>query len=338
MQANHLTRHKKTHEKKEKPKDKVQKRPNRKSTNFFMTFQKPIKYLIVKRLHLHMGNEWVKGLTVGNEWGSGYQPTGHSHALLSVGDPGYSLEKIKEILKGEYRLRPEDIQVAKNVKDCVRYISKEDYRCVSQGHDKDFLSVICRAYLYSLKYDKFKPTAYPYCALIPCQQKQFKEYLEQFYLEQEMDKLTMKTESLELYEWQQKVVMALMMQNDRHVLWLYDEEGGKGKSTLAKYLAIKHDAVILHNSKNADIAIAYNKQKYVVFDYTRTEDSINYSAIEHLKNGIIFSTKYQSSVKFFDAPKILCLSNNLPDLKGLSKDRWHILTFNEDGKLRRHHV
>lgn len=234
--------------------------------------------------------------------------------------------------------KPEDIQTAKSVRDSVRYISKEDYKCVSQGHDKDYLSVICKTYLYHLKYENFNPARYPYCSMIPYQQNQFKEFLDQFYQEMEHDKISAMIENIELREWQSKALMALMMQDDRRVLWIYDEQGGKGKTTLAKYLAVNHEALILHNGSTPDIAMTYNKEKYVILDYTRTEEKINYKAIEHLKNGIIFASKYASSMKFFTPPKIICLSNNLPDINGLSKDRWHILEFNAEGQLRRFNV
>lgn len=342
MFETNLARHKKTHEKKKEDKE-PQKRPNRKSTNFFCTFQTPCKYTIVKHLKYVYKEDsgkrlnWIKALTIGNEWGSGYLPKGHAHALISTKDPGYSLEDMKKQL-ATHRVNPNDIQVAKSVKDSVRYISKEDYKCVSEGHDKDFLSVICRAYLYSLKYKKFLPTGYPYCALTPAQKKEFKEFLEQFYLEQELDNLTINIEKNDLYQWQKDVIQKLDAQNDRKILWLHDEEGGRGKTHLAKFLATKRDAMICHNASTKDVALAYQKQELVIFDYTRTEETINYSAIEHLKNGIIFSSKYQSAMKFFNPPKILCLSNNLPDLKGLSKDRWEIYSFTEEGELTQHDV
>lgn len=341
MRKDTLKRHMKVHQKKDKPnpksKKKTIKRPNRKSTNFFLTFQKPWKYDIVKKLHA-LDNQWVKGLTIGNEWGCGYPPNGHCHALLSVGAPGYSHEDMKKILKEEYRLIPNDIQTAKSVKDSVSYISKEDYRCVSKGHDKDYLSIICKAYLYASKYDTFKHSSYPYCKLGRAQQAQFKEYLTEFMTDNEFDYINAQMDQLELRPWQEKAVKILLNQKDRKVLWLYDEIGGHGKTTLAKYLSIRHGALILNNGATADIALTYNKEKIVIFDYTRTEEKINYKAIEHLKNGIMFSPKYNSHMKFFPPPKVLCLSNNLPDLMGLSKDRWHILEFNSEAKLRRYNL
>lgn len=330
MRKDNLKRHMKTH----KPKEKV-KRLNRTSTNFFLTFQHPCKYALVKRLKMHMGNPWVKGLTIGNEWGSGYQPNGHCHVLLSV-EQGYSLEHLKSKLMDDYRIVPADVQVAKSVKDSVRYISKEDYKCMSSGHDKDYLSVICKAYLYSLKQKKFRPTEYPYCQMVPWQKKEFKEFLEQFYHEQEYDNIIEEMDNIELKFWQKKALHYLINQGSRKVLWIYDEIGGIGKTTLAKYLAVNHDAVILHNGSTPDLAMAYNRQPYVVFDYTRTEEKINYKALEHLKNGIIFSSKYISTMKFFTAPKILCLSNKPPDISGLSEDRWHILEFVREKSPRGH--
>lgn len=79
----------------------------------------------------------------------------------------------------------------------------------------------------------------------------------------------------------------------------------------------------MHNAPTKDIAYAYNYEPWVVFDFTRDKELIvNYSVIEHLKNGVIFSWKYESFTKRFPSPKIICLSNFTPEFDKLSKDRW----------------
>lgn len=113
----------------------------RKGTEFFMTFQTPCKYQLVKKIVNPGFNNWQKGFTVANEWGSGMEVNGHCHALLSTQNR-YSFEEIKKILKDQYNIVPNDIQAPKNKKQVLRYITKEDYKCFSTGHDKDDLSLI----------------------------------------------------------------------------------------------------------------------------------------------------------------------------------------------------
>ena len=48
----------------------------------------------------------------------------------------------------------------------------------------------------------------------------------------------------ELYDWQKDAINKLNEQNDRQILWIVDEEGGKGKTTLCKYLIFNNDALI----------------------------------------------------------------------------------------------
>jgi hypothetical protein len=51
-----------------------------------------------------------------------------------------------------------------------------------------------------------------------------------------------------------------------------------------------------------------------------------FSAIEQIKNGALFSAKYESGDIITETPHILCFSNFLPvSPKALSRDRWTIL-------------
>lgn len=132
----------------------------------------------------------------------------------------------------------------------------------------------------------------------------------------------------ELFPWQQCVVdlVSTPCTNDRMVHWFYDEDGNKGKTQLAKYLAIKYGATVIMNGKFADIAQSIKgNPKVVLFLFPRTiEGRVNYSAIEAVKDGMIFSGKYESSMKIFNSPHVICMANFLPDESALSKDRWNI--------------
>nr|QKV51279.1 putative replication associated protein [Crucivirus sp.] len=125
----------------------------------------------------------------------------------------------------------------------------------------------------------------------------------------------------------------LNQQSRRQILWIHDITGNLGKSFFSDYLCIFENAFEAENAANKDLAYAYKGQKYVVFDFERSNaDVINYGVIEKLKNGKIFSAKYESCSKRFVPPKVICLSNFAPNIKMFSLDRWYILSY-RDGHL-----
>lgn len=143
--------------------------------------------------------------------------------------------------------------------------------------------------------------------------------------EQGLDYMKKEMEKIDLKQWQRKAVKHLENQNDRQVTWVVDEEGGRGKTTLAKSL-IKDGAFYVQGGKTADIAYAYGGQETVVFDFTRDkQETVNYSVIESFKNGILFSPKYESQTKIFKPCRVIVFSNWWPDESRLSADRWDIM-------------
>ena len=129
-----------------------------------------------------------------------------------------------------------------------------------------------------------------------------------------------------LKPWQTKAIKKLLSQDDRKVLWVIDPIGNTGKSFLSKWLAAIHDAFEITSGATKDIAYAYNRQKVVVFDFSRQkQDFVNYAVIEDFKNGRIFSPKYESASIRFESAKVIVFSNWEPDQSMLSKDRWDIM-------------
>nr|WAE42369.1 MAG: replication associated protein [Cressdnaviricota sp.] len=134
-----------------------------------------------------------------------------------------------------------------------------------------------------------------------------------------------------LKKWQIKLFDILKGEpDDRVIHWYYDVEGGKGKSAVAKHLGLK-GAFVCEGSKKTDIACAIklflDKSDFdiAVFDFTRsTEGFVSYSSLEAVKNGAIFSAKYESSMIYFNTPHVIVFANYFPDLSQLSEDRWVI--------------
>lgn len=116
--------------------------------------------------------------------------------------------------------------------------------------------------------------------------------------------------------------------NKREIRWYFDDKGNTGKSWMAKYLSVVHDALVLDNMKGVDGKYLYQGQRIVVFDFVRSnEDHINYGLIEAVKNGLVVSTKYEPQMKVHDNPHVVVFANFMPDFSKLSQDRWKIKDF-----------
>lgn len=123
--------------------------------------------------------------------------------------------------------------------------------------------------------------------------------------------------------WQLRVRSWLMREPDnRHITWVCDEIGGNGKTALALHMVDEHGAARYNSGAASDIAYAYNHEKIVIFDFQRAKEHINYSTMEDLKNGHLFSGKYESRAKRFNPPHVVVLANKWPEFGNMSLDRW----------------
>lgn len=125
----------------------------------------------------------------------------------------------------------------------------------------------------------------------------------------------------------QKIILEhIKSQNDRQITWVHDPVGNTGKTYLSKHLIASQSAIRFTNGRTNDIAYAYKNNPIVVFDFARScEERINYQIIEDLKNGMIFSSKYESQCKIFTPPKIVIMANFAPNITAMSADRWDII-------------
>ena len=63
----------------------------------------------------------------------------------------------------------------------------------------------------------------------------------------------------------------------------------------------------------------------------QTDDGVNYELLEKIKNGRILASKFDSKeLKFHTPNTIVVFSNEKPDVKQLSKDRWKIFYIKDD--------
>lgn len=134
-----------------------------------------------------------------------------------------------------------------------------------------------------------------------------------------------------LYEWQKGILDVLLGEpNDRHIYWLWDEIGNVGKSAFCKYMVVHHDALCVDGKAN-DIfngIVNYKEEKgyypeIILVDCPRHNIGfMNYGALEKVKNGLVFSGKYESRQIVFNCPHVVVFANSEPDYSMYSNDRW----------------
>lgn len=139
----------------------------------------------------------------------------------------------------------------------------------------------------------------------------------------------------DFYPWQLVIKNKIEEEaDDRTINWIYENEGCRGKTALCKHLCYYHNALCV-GGKAADIKYAIVKYKeekgiypeIILIDIPRSFDThfLNYQALEKIKNGLFFSTKYESQQVIMNSPHLFIFSNVEPELNKLSSDRWNIM-------------
>lgn len=138
-------------------------------------------------------------------------------------------------------------------------------------------------------------------------------------------------EGKELYEWQRKITEIIQSEpDDRKIYWIFDPEGRKGKSSFFKHLLLNQHIYgkmdMYQNAKKADIACAFKGARTQLFAFSRTiEQYISYDAIESVKDGMIFSSKYESGAKISNINHVICIANFQPNYETMTRDRWEVI-------------
>jgi len=132
------------------------------------------------------------------------------------------------------------------------------------------------------------------------------------------------------YPFQQKILdLVNGPPSDRQIVWVHDPFGNSGKSYMSKYLVDCKGAFYTNGGKATDIAYAYNSEPIIIFDYVRdSKEYVGYGIMEQLKNGILFSSKYESGMRRFNTPHVIVFANFAPEADKFSADRLHVIELN----------
>ena len=141
------------------------------------------------------------------------------------------------------------------------------------------------------------------------------------------------------YKWQMLLFDELISTppNPRRIVWYIDRVGGSGKSTFVAVCISRGatDAVRYGVVKPQDMALSYKGERVVFFDIARSSmDLLPLCALmEELKNGEIFSGKYESCTKRFAPPHVVVFANYGPPNGAFSEDRLDVRFLNIKGKV-----
>jgi len=135
------------------------------------------------------------------------------------------------------------------------------------------------------------------------------------------------------YPWQKKIFNILCRKPHKRIIyWIHDNlRGCSGKTELARYLVMTQGALVLSGSanemKHAVAMFNFEVKRYptlILIDVNRSKNnSISYGAIEDIKNHILFSGRYNSqAITGKNPPHVVVLSNYLPNINQLTRDRW----------------
>lgn len=144
-------------------------------------------------------------------------------------------------------------------------------------------------------------------------------------------------------DWQSEIIDVVNSEPDeRTIHWYWESTGGVGKSFLCKFLVMTKICV-LSSGKKGDIfhqVLSLMKPKdilnvepklpeVIIVDAPRTAiEYVNYGVLEELKNGCLYSGKYEGGQCIFPPPHVIVFANTPPKLAGMSADRWHVVNMN----------
>jgi Geminivirus Rep catalytic domain. len=135
-------------------------------------------------------------------------------------------------------------------------------------------------------------------------------------------------------EWKAGYGRGHLPKADRKLLWIWDTAGNTGKSTLAKYLVDLFDGLFVSAGRKADLAHIWNGhvqrggELLTVFNFSRSsEERLPWETIEQLLDGMVISTKYDSTVIRTPPVTVVCFANYPPKKADdgtwpLSEDRY----------------
>lgn len=140
-------------------------------------------------------------------------------------------------------------------------------------------------------------------------------------------------------QWQKAVLDWLEAPaDDRTIRWIWNENGNAGKSKLIKWLCWLSRAAKIPMGTATQLKTAVcdkgDFETYLV-DLPRVSGNQEsardlFSALEDIKNGFVETAMYgKPRTLFMEPPHVIIFSNDLPDLRLASADRWKVYSLED---------
>ena len=155
--------------------------------------------------------------------------------------------------------------------------------------------------------------------------------------------------NVKLKPWQESLLEYVQQPCDREIFWVVGKEGNEGKSWFQKYVkswlgARRVVTGIDIKANNASIFQALRKCPIVTADIflfnigksKKKFDVINYDALEAMKDGEAFASKYDSQQLKIRVPNVVMVfSNSKPYISQLAKVRFEVFYIEKDQLQKR---
>ena len=156
------------------------------------------------------------------------------------------------------------------------------------------------------------------------------------------EKLDDPFDHIDPWGWQRDITAVCLKQcipHTRKIYWLVGTEGAEGKTSWAKHMVIKHpDHVLYVSGKAQDMKYAIASRlkdgkrapKIIILGIprSRSPDAVSYAGLEELKDGLFFSSKYESTMIVYNTPHVVVLANANPADGKFSEDRLQVWDLN----------
>lgn len=120
----------------------------------------------------------------------------------------------------------------------------------------------------------------------------------------------------------------------RTIHWVWSAEGKLGKTSTAAYIEHNYEGVCVANGKAADIKNQIVKVceeddlNVLIITIPRSaRDYLGglYGVLEEVKDGLIYSGKYEGGFLNIEHPHVIVMCNFPPDETQMSEDRWNVI-------------
>ena len=140
--------------------------------------------------------------------------------------------------------------------------------------------------------------------------------------------------NLDLFIWEKTICDELDGEtNDRIINWIWEPNGGVGKTSFQKWVFTHYDKVVVLSGKGSDMKngiVNYKNEngylpKIVLINVPRSNiEYLSFTGLEEIKDMFFFSGKYEGGMVCGECPHVYIFANSEPDRSKLSEDRWRV--------------